>query len=171
MKKLLAIAIASFVFAGTANAIEVSTITSNINGTIKSVGSSVTYATEGKVGSKSIELNNGLASALEFYSEGSSSVTNTKSKSSGTFHGGTRIHKVGNTTVGNSWENQYISGVNKSKTVGSSYSSVVGTEISVSANGEVSDNNSYSSFESSAFNERTRVDFNQVTKTRTHFAE
>lgn len=172
MKKLLTIAaIASLAVIGSAQAIEVTSVTSSINGTIKTEGSSITDSYSGKIGQKVIELNSGLSSAEEKYLKYGSSTTTTSNKSSGTFVGGSTKQIVGNTATGTSWETQHMSGVSTTDMSGSSTYMMYGKEVSISSNGEVQDQNVYGAYETTLVGESSKVKYNSVVDTNSYFAE
>ena len=124
MKKITTIALAlsvSLLATSAAHAITTSNVTSNITGTIKSHGTSVTEKYRHEDGIKRIVLANGLGTDSKEYNYHSNAIVRGKTKSQGQFTGGSQYQIVGNTVVGNSWENKTIDGFSKQKTDGYFY--------------------------------------------------
>ncbi|MFT7433943.1 MAG: hypothetical protein ACI9TY_001588 [Alphaproteobacteria bacterium] len=172
MKKLLTIALAlTALIATSAHAINVVDVKSNIQGTTTSVGSSYGERYQQSFGQKIIALNNDQGSAIEQYGRYEFSTIEGNSKNSGTFSGGANYRVVGNTVAGNSWEDKSETGFSKQRVEGAYESYLNGIEETFAINGEVSDQRYYSTEEHGNYFNRTRTNFTETTRTRTHFAQ
>ncbi len=174
MKKLTSIVLAltlSVFASASAMAITVSNVHSNITGTVKTNGTSTAQRYSNYYGVKEIELASGLGESRETYTHNETATVNGVSKSGGTFSGGSRYQVAGNTVVGNSWETQSLEGNSKQTVEGSFNDYRYGVEMTRSANGEVNDTRNFSSSEFGSYENFTRTNFSETTRTRSHFAQ